>query len=151
MDRFFTLAGHGPRALAIAAVGAVGLALGGCGMSQSGDDSSPMGGASTTPVGGGDRPISSDGADLRRPIAADGISGTVRDTSGRPVAGVLVEALAEPGSPPAPDLAVVTDGQGRFAWPLRSGTYQLKAGARGIPVTVTARVGSLVTVDLIAR
>lgn len=99
----------------------------------------------------GDKPVSSDTARPSAPRAADGVSGTVRDGRGRPVAGVLVEASAEPGSPPVPDLAIVTDQAGRFDWPLRPGTYRLSAGPSGTAVRVTVRAGSAAHVDLVTR
>lgn len=109
-----------------------------------------MGGRPTA-LASGDQSTSSDAARPSTSRAADGVSGTVRDGRGRPVAGVLVQAAAEPGSPPVPDLAIVTDQAGRFDWPLRPGTYRLSAGPSGTAVRVTVRAGSAAHVDLVTR
>jgi Carboxypeptidase regulatory-like domain len=59
---------------------------------------------------------------------SQGVSGRVTTGDGRPVAGVMVSAQAVgAGSPPVPELAVMTAADGRFEWPLQPGTYDLSA------------------------
>lgn len=98
----------------------------------------------------GDQPTASN--DRSGIVAVDqGAAGVVRDGSGKPVAGVMIEAMAEPGTSPVPELAILSDRQGRFLWPLQPGTYRLRANSGGPPVTVTVTPGSVVAVDLIVR
>jgi hypothetical protein len=84
---------------------------------------------------------------------ASAASGVVRDAAGRPVAGVLVAAVGDAG--PVPDLAVVTDAEGRYTWPavLAPGSYELRAQTADGPATGTAVVapGASAQVDLEVR
>lgn len=71
------------------------------------------------------RPVDSDSGSSAANIT-EGITGTVKHRSGEPVAGAFVQALAaSPASGPIPDIAIVTDARGHFAWPLRPGVYRL--------------------------
>jgi hypothetical protein len=55
-----------------------------------------------------------------------GIAGTVMNEAGEPVAEVFVQATSlDANSPPIPDIAIMTDAEGRFSWPLRPGAYRL--------------------------
>ncbi|MFF7729781.1 carboxypeptidase-like regulatory domain-containing protein [Streptomyces sp. NPDC008001] len=71
------------------------------------------------------------------PAPAGVIRGTVRDAAGAPVPGARVAFAGGPG--PLPDVAAVTDGEGRFALTApAAGTYTLVC--RGDGGTATARV-----------
>lgn len=61
-----------------------------------------------------------------------GVEGRITDTQGRPIAGALVvpKSLDEP-SPPIPEIAIVSDEQGRYAWRLPPGRYQISVSAEG--------------------
>jgi hypothetical protein len=63
------------------------------------------------------------------PVAAaldQGIAGTVTNEAGEPIAEVFVQATSlDANSPPIPDIAIMTDAEGRFGWPLRPGAYRL--------------------------
>jgi hypothetical protein len=61
-----------------------------------------------------------------------GVEGRITDRQGRPIAGALVvpRSLDEP-SPPIPEIAIVSDEQGRYAWRLPPGRYQLSVSAEG--------------------
>jgi hypothetical protein len=67
--------------------------------------------------------------------ASLGVTGVVRTPAGAPVSGAVVTAEGEAGSPPVPELAVITGGEGRFFWPLQPGRYRFTAqtpdGRRG--------------------
>ena len=72
------------------------------------------------------------------------VSGTVHDGGGRPVGGALiVPAAADASVTDIPEIAVTTDGDGRYEWRLRPGHYTLTAQVQGrssapVPVTVEA-------------
>jgi hypothetical protein len=65
------------------------------------------------------------------------ISGIVRSADGKPVTGASVFFASGPGS--FPDIAALTDGQGRFALSAPSpGTYEIECAASGFAPTRTA-------------
>lgn len=82
-----------------------------------------------------------------------GFSGTVRDEAGKPVAGALVVPRSlERVGPPIPELAILTDGSGRYAWPLRPGSYELVVTAEGHHVAQrrgSVTQGTLTTLDVV--
>ena len=56
----------------------------------------------------------------------EGIVGTVTSASGEPVVGAFVQvAPVDEASGPIPEIAIFTDSNGHFAWPLRSGAYRI--------------------------
>jgi hypothetical protein len=58
------------------------------------------------------------------------VKGTVRDAAGKPVAGATVFFASAPV--PVPDIAAVTDAEGRFALSApAAGTYELGCHAEG--------------------
>jgi protocatechuate 3,4-dioxygenase beta subunit len=58
------------------------------------------------------------------------VKGTVRDQTGKPVAGARVFFTG--GPTPLPDIAALTDAEGRFVLsPPTPGTYQLECHAEG--------------------
>ena len=77
------------------------------------------------------------------------ISGVVRAPDGQPVAGARVFFASGPG--PFPDIAALTDTQGRFALSARTpGVYQIECAAEGFAAgreTVTALSGRQVNVE----
>lgn len=79
------------------------------------------------------------------------IRGTVRDQEGAPIAGARVFYEAAPVA--VPDVAILTDGRGRFALAAPvSGDYQLRCVADGYaPARVMAPVGQMGEVALEVR
>jgi hypothetical protein len=66
------------------------------------------------------------------------VRGTVRDAAGKPVAGARVFFAS--GPVPVPDVAAVTDAEGRFALSApAAGTYRIECHAEG-PGAATAMV-----------
>lgn len=55
----------------------------------------------------------------------EGVAGRITSASGAPMADVFVQARSLGGPRAIPDLAVVTDADGRFFWKLAPGTYEL--------------------------
>lgn len=78
-----------------------------------------------------------------RPGAGDASRGVVRDASGAPVPGVMVRAvsLATPAQA-VPELAVMSDAEGRYAWPavLSPGPYELRAETPDGPAVARVQV-----------
>jgi glutamyl endopeptidase len=82
---------------------------------------------------------------------APGIAGQITDSRGRPVAGAFVQprALDDP-SPPIPEIAIVSDGDGRYTWRLFPGTYEISVSAegyRGVSRQATVKPRQQVTID----
>ncbi len=69
-----------------------------------------------------------------------GLQGRVRDLTGEPVPGALVVLVPRRGTPPVPELAVLTEDDGTFAWPapLPPGDYRVEV--RTATGTATADV-----------
>lgn len=78
----------------------------------------------------------------------DGVEGEVVDATGKAVAGALIQPVPIDGSGPVPDMAVVTDVDGRFVWRLRPGRYRLEAILGG---RVIAKDELAVTKGTVAR
>lgn len=101
----------------------------------------------------GDAPVSTedDGepGDIRQ-----GATGSVVSTSGAAVAGAMIVVRStDTPSRPVPELAVMSGEDGRFAWPLPPGRYELSAlvgGRTGPAVAVTVPDGGMVRVELTA-
>jgi len=80
------------------------------------------------------------------------VSGTVNDTSGRPVEGALivVSALDQP-PPPVPEIAVRSGQGGAYEWRLQPGRYAVESqvGPRQSPaVIVSVTAGQRTTANL---
>lgn len=106
-----------------------------------------MGGAANP-----DQPVASDQAGAGPTALAEGLTGLVRDAAGRPVAGawIRVESL-DPSPPPAPDIAILSNAEGQFEWPLRPGRYRVTAmldGRELATATVTVPAGATVSITL---
>lgn len=82
-----------------------------------------------------------------------GVEGRITDSRGRPIAGALVvpKSLDEP-SPPIPEIAIVSDEEGRYAWRLPPGRYQISVSAegyRGAAKQAVVRPGEVTRVDFV--
>jgi len=63
---------------------------------------------------------------------------------------VFARSLDEPGKP-IPEIAIVTDAEGGFHWPLKPGLYELTPmldGHKGSPGEVTVPESGLGTIEL---
>lgn len=98
-----------------------------------------------------DTPVSDDEAGEPASIR-QGTAGLVATASGAPVAGAMIMARSiDSPSRPVPEIAVLSGGDGRFAWPLPPGRYELSAlveGRAGPAVAVTVPPGGVVRVEL---
>lgn len=77
--------------------------------------------------GPGETPVTAEHGQLAVPRAIPGaLHGTVHTPDGKPVIGVMVTATSIDDPPrPVPELAVMTDDQGRYEWPLAHGRYRI--------------------------
>lgn len=84
------------------------------------------------------------------PRRSRGVDGRVLNANGTPVAGVMVQAASDGAqSGPIPELAIMTNRDGVFHWPLRPGRYVLSAAVPGqgtVRLQVTVPEGSAVSV-----
>ena len=62
----------------------------------------------------------------------EGVTGRVSDSNGNPVRNALVHPKSlDENSPPIPEIAVVTDEDGRYTWRLFPGRYDISVSAQG--------------------
>jgi hypothetical protein len=75
--------------------------------------------------------MSQHGADTG-PGVVEGVGGLITDACGRPITGAFIRprGLDEP-SPAIPEIAIVSDSQGRYRWRLVPGKYEISVSAEG--------------------
>lgn len=86
---------------------------------------------------------------------SEGIKGRLLQSGNRPVARAVIAArsLDRPARP-IPEIAITTNDDGRFQWPLRPGTYRLTAmldGRQIATATVTVEPGQVTTIEMFSR
>jgi hypothetical protein len=101
--------------------------------------------------GNQDSPVSSTSRGEAGTAIVEGIVGQITNSLGRPVAGAFVQprALDDP-SPPIPEIAIVSDSDGRYTWRLFPGTYEISVSAegyRGVTKQATVKPGQQVSMD----
>jgi hypothetical protein len=89
------------------------------------------------------------------PRLQEGVEGRVTRPDGEPIVGAFVQArsLDDP-APPIPEIAIVTDEDGRYAWPLEPGRYQISVssdGYRSARKSVSFRAGEVKTLDFVLQ
>jgi hypothetical protein len=100
-----------------------------------------------------DQPISSSAAGETAPVGiTEGVVGRLVTPSGGPVAGarITAQSLDRPAGP-VPEIAILSDTDGRFTWPLRPGRYRLAAVVEGREIaaaTATVERGRVATLEL---
>ena len=100
-----------------------------------------------------DQPVGSGLAGEKGPARiAEGVVGRLVTPSGDPVAGARITArsLDRPAGP-VPEIAILSDTDGRFAWPLRPGRYRLAAVVAGREIAAATAVvepGRVATLEL---
>ena len=99
-----------------------------------------------------DRPVSSDQAQTVQPQARTGVAGTVRSPDGDTVSGAMIVARSlDSPTKPIPEIAILSNAQGKYLWPLKAGRYELtpvQDGRRGRPETVSVTSGAVTRLDL---
>lgn len=100
----------------------------------------------------GDKTLSSDETGETVPGLRTGASGIVRGPGGQPVVGAMIVARSlDVPARPIPEIAILTNEQGSYAWPLRPGRYELTPmldGKRGVPEEVSVEAGGVTRRDL---
>ena len=81
----------------------------------------------------------------------EGVVGRVTTSDVRPVKGAFIQprSLDDP-SPRIPEIAILTDTDGRYTWPLFPGTYEISVSAEGYQrevKQVVVKTGQVVMVD----
>lgn len=100
-----------------------------------------------------DLPVESTQPEDAAPLA-EGVAGRVSQPGGLAVAGAVITATSlDHPARPIPEIAILTDDDGRFEWPLRPGSYRLAALLGGKEIaTATAMVHArrVTTLDMIS-
>ena len=99
-------------------------------------------------------PVTAPGIDNGAPAAiSEGVTGRVRASGGAAIVGAMVQPRAlEANARPIPEIAIVSDGEGRYVWRLFPGKYEISVSAEGYaPVTATVAVagGQVTTQDFV--
>ncbi|MFO1118824.1 MAG: carboxypeptidase-like regulatory domain-containing protein [Rhodospirillales bacterium] len=117
--------------------------------------SAPEGAVAGLRGDGGDQPVAA--RNLRQAVAqlSEGVAGRLLRPGDRPLAGAVIAArsLDRPARS-IPEIAITTNDDGRFQWPLRPGTYRLTAmldGREVATVTVTVEPGRLTNIEMFSR
>jgi hypothetical protein len=88
-----------------------------------------------------DRPVRSEPGGSQSSSIVQGIAGRLVTASGHPVAGARITAQSlDPTGGPIPEIAILSDAEGRFAWPLRPGRYRLAALIDGREVAAATAI-----------
>ena len=89
------------------------------------------------------------------PALAEGVTGTIAEEGGRPVEGaMLVPKSLDINGPAIPEIAIVSDRDGRYQWPLRPGRYDVTVRASGyedVTRQVTVAPRTVATLDFVVR
>lgn len=102
---------------------------------------------------GPDRPVSdgSGGSAARQQM--EGVVGRITNEDGSAVEGASVLAAPlEPGGPATPEMAVVSDAEGRYQWPLRAGRYEITVvvdGYQRVSKNVAVKASENATLDFV--
>jgi hypothetical protein len=98
-----------------------------------------------------DRPLRNSDA-ATTPLISEGAVGGLFTRQNRPIAGAMISATSLDRPPkPVPDIAILTDADGAFVWPLQPGAYRLSAVVDSRPIAtaeVKVRPGEVMRVDL---
>jgi hypothetical protein len=102
---------------------------------------------------GSDLPVSGATGDSTARQLTEGTAGRITNKDGNPVEGAAVLAAAlDSSGPPIPELAIVSDANGRYEWPLRAGHYELTVVAEGyqrVSKKVAVSAGQVATLDFV--
>ena len=100
-----------------------------------------------------DRPVSGGQAVSTVRQMTEGVAGRITNTVGNAVEGASVLAASlDPGGPAIPELAIVSDANGRYQWPLRAGRYELTVVAEGyrrVTKSVAVTAGEVAAMDFV--
>jgi hypothetical protein len=102
-----------------------------------------------------DRPVRSSEQDRSGPHIQQGVAGRVTTSDGRSLRGAFIQprSLDDP-SPPIPEIAILTDSDGRYTWPLFPGTYEISVSLKGCQRAIRQVVvgaGQVVKADFILQ
>ncbi len=104
----------------------------------------------------------SDGGEIDQPVAHDnvnaaalpisqGLVGRVAGDDGQPLEGAFIVPVSlDEEPPPIPEIAIVSESDGKYEWPLRPGEYEIAVtldGYQEAKARVSVRVGEVATLD----
>ncbi len=103
--------------------------------------------------GGGDpdAPVTASDDPLTPQAIREGVVGRILGDGAQPLAGasVVPVSLDDP-SPPIPEIAITSESDGRYSWPLRPGRYEIRVTVKGYEsaaARVTVDPGQVATLD----
>ena len=99
------------------------------------------------------RPVSSsDPSEKTRAGIAQGVVGRITASNGHPISGAFIQPMSlNNDGPPIPEIAILTDDDGWYQWPLLPGTYEISVSAEGYQSAtkqVTIRTERVANVNL---
>jgi hypothetical protein len=109
-------------------------------------------GIATLCCGYEDSPVTTPGRANGGPSAiSEGVTGRIADAGGGPIAGALVQPKSlDENARAIPEIAIVSDGEGRYVWRLFAGRYELAVSAAGYNAAaaqVTVNAGQVTIQD----
>lgn len=100
-----------------------------------------------------DSPVSGGSGNSTAQQHAEGVAGQITNEDGSAVEGASVLAKPlDPGGPAIPEIAIESDAQGRYQWPLRAGRYEITVvvdGYQRVSKQVAVKTGENTTLDFV--
>jgi len=98
-------------------------------------------------------PVSKVQNNANRQIISQGVIGRVATRDGAAIAGaMIVPAPRFRNAPPIPEIAITTDRDGRYQWPLQPGPYRITVISNGFPkqtLSVAVKKNQLSTLNFV--
>ena len=86
-------------------------------------------------------------------VPGEGVAGRITNEKGNAIEGAAVHAASlDPNGPAIPEIAIVSDANGRYEWALRAGRYELTVVADGYErasKSVVVSSGKVATLDFV--
>ena len=112
-----------------------------------------LGGANGSASERPDTPVSGQDVGGLYTEIGQGVRGRVISPTGNPVTNTLIKAKSlDVPAKPVPEIAILTDGDGYYSWPLRPGDYEITVATDGhetVSERVTVRPREITRLDFV--